>query len=108
MLIYNLLDQASSTGGNGQDVWNDFSKASSGTANVNMDFVDVTGLLSDNAGLTNINIGNFVKVNYNETDTVISVDRDGLGSVHTDAQLLTLKNINTSLQELLDNNQLLF
>ena len=108
MLIYNLLDKASATGGNGQDVWNDFSKASSGTTNVNMDFIDVTGLLSDNAGLTNANIGNFVKVTASGVDTVISIDRDGTGTARQDAQLLTLNNVNTTLQELLDNNQLLF
>jgi VCBS repeat-containing protein len=107
-LIYNLLDKASANGGHGQDVWADFSKASSTTTNVNMDFIDITGLLSDQTGLTNANIGNYVKVNYNGTDTVISIDRDGGAGTWSEAQLLTLKNVNTTLQELIDQNQIIW
>ncbi len=106
-VIFNLLKNtvADATGGNGHDTWTDFTK---GLSNASGDVIDIKGLLSDQTGVNAGNIGNYVKVAYNGTDTVISIDRDGTGANYSSADLLTLKNTNTTLAELLQNNQLLF
>ncbi|OBX29461.1 GA-like domain-containing protein [Acinetobacter gandensis] len=104
-VIFNLLSD-DNTGGNGHDTWSNFSVTED-------DRIDVNALLQD--GLSNLAtdsdyIGNYIKVNTSGNDTVISIDRDGSAtdSTYTETELLTLKNVNTTLQELLDNNQLLF
>ncbi|WP_160116980.1 BapA/Bap/LapF family large adhesin [Acinetobacter chinensis] len=104
-VIYNLLDAADATGGNGHDTVSEFTVAG---ASEQHSIVDIKGLLSDQTGVNAGNIGNYVKVAYNGTDTVISIDRDGTGANYSSADLLTLKNTNTTLAELLQNNQLLF
>ncbi|UUS64497.1 Ig-like domain-containing protein [Acinetobacter sp. YH12068_T] len=104
-VIFNLLSDDNS-GGNGHDTWSNFSVTEG-------DRIDVNALLQDglSTSATDINyVGNYIKVNTSGNDTVIRIDRDGSStdSTYTETELLTLKNVNTTLQELLDNNQLLF
>ncbi|UUS56824.1 MULTISPECIES: BapA/Bap/LapF family large adhesin [unclassified Acinetobacter] len=101
-VIYKVLDQADATGGNGHDTWNDFN-ASEG------DKVNIKALLQgQNANQSNID--QFVSVKSDgKGNTVISIDRDGTGSKFGDkVELLTLKNTDVTLQDLIDHNQLLY
>ena len=41
-------------------------------------------------------------------NTLISVDRDGTGNTYNSTDLIVLKNTDITLDELLNNNQLLF
>lgn len=80
--------------------------------NTDIDFIDVKSLLSDQAP-TSANIKNFissvqVKNASGGTDTVLLVDRDGTGTNYNPTELLTLKNVTTSVDELLQTKQLLF
>lgn len=100
-MIFNLLDNTDETGGNGHDTWTDFSKADG-------DKIDITELLSGQS-VSSSTISDYIKVTSNGTDTVISIDRDGSsGTTYESTELLTLKNTDTTLEELLQNNQLLF
>lgn len=107
-VVFSMLVGAETddTGGNGHDTWTDFSLTEG-------DRIDVNALLQDGLSklATDSNyVGNYIKVNTSGNDTVIRIDRDGSAtdSTYTETELLTLKNVNTTLQELLDNNQLLF
>ncbi|RZF50235.1 type I secretion C-terminal target domain-containing protein, partial [Acinetobacter halotolerans] len=99
-VIFDLLDNADALGGNGHDTWTDFDLAEG-------DKIDITELLAGQA-VGNDNIGQFVTVTQVGDDTVISIDRDGSGSTFNSAELLTLKNTDVTLDDLLQNNQLLF
>ncbi|WP_373685359.1 BapA/Bap/LapF family large adhesin [Acinetobacter sp. YH12154] len=101
-VIYKVLDQADATGGNGHDTWNDFN-ASEG------DKVNIKALLQGQ-NVNQSNIDQFVSVKSDgKGNTVISIDRDGTGSKFGDkVELLTLKNSDVTLQDLIDHNQLLY
>ena len=101
-VIYKVLDQADATGGNGHDTWNDFN-ASVG------DKVNIKALLQGQ-NVNQSNIDQFVSVKSDgKGNTVISIDRDGTGSKFGDkVELLTLKNTDVTLQDLIDHNQLLY
>ena len=50
-----------------------------------------------------------MSVSFNGTDTVISIDRDGGGTAFAGkVDLLILKNVDTNLQDLLNNDQIIF
>ncbi|MFW2163189.1 ABSDF2314 family large adhesin, partial [Acinetobacter beijerinckii] len=98
-VVFNLLNSADATGGNGTDEWTDFNLAQG-------DKVDISTLLS---GADASNIANYVTVTADGAgNTIISVDRDGTGNVYNSTDLIVLKNTETTLDELLQNNQLLF
>ncbi|OTG79942.1 hypothetical protein B9T33_10510 [Acinetobacter sp. ANC 5054] len=101
-VIYKVLNQADATGGNGHDTWNDFNKAEG-------DKVDIKALLQGQ-NVDKSNIDQFVSVKSDgKGNTVISIDRDGTGTKFGDkVELLTLKNTDVTLQDLLDHNQLLY
>ncbi|WP_104510389.1 BapA/Bap/LapF family large adhesin [Acinetobacter indicus] len=100
-VIFDLLDNADALGGNGHDTWTDFNLAEG-------DKIDITELLAGQT-VDGDNIGQFVTVTQVGNDTVISIYRDGTASTsYNPTELLTLQNTNTTLQDLLDNNQLLF
>ncbi|RKG29321.1 BapA/Bap/LapF family large adhesin, partial [Acinetobacter tianfuensis] len=101
-VIFKLLNTAEATGGNGHDTWTDFKKTDG-------DKIDISALLQGQT-VDKSNIANFVSVEKDgHGNTIISIDRDG--SNHTSyakTELLTLKNTDVTLQELLDNNHLIF
>ncbi|MEZ2904231.1 Ig-like domain-containing protein [Acinetobacter terrestris] len=130
-VIYDLLNADDATGGHGSDTWYGFQKGNT-EFNANADVFDISELLNDFdhgnyehllinngdvAGAQNY-LGQYVSVQKVGDDTVISIDRDGktydasnklvADDYPTNAPLLTLKNVDTSLEELLHNNQLLF
>lgn len=98
-LIFNVLNATDKTGGNGHDIWTDFKVE-------NNDKIDISKLLQ--GSVTEQNIDQYVSVKRVGNDTVISIDRDGSGSTFAKADLVTFKNTDTTLQDLLNNNNLLY
>ncbi|EKB9455013.1 BapA prefix-like domain-containing protein [Salmonella enterica] len=98
-LIYHLLNGADAAGGNGADRWQNFSAAQG-------DKIDIHELLTgwDHQAAT---LGNFVQVHTSGANTVISVDRDGAGSAFKSTDLVTLENVQLTLNDLLQNNHLI-
>ncbi|WP_373359155.1 BapA/Bap/LapF family large adhesin [Acinetobacter lactucae] len=109
-LIFSVLNSVDATGGNGIDTWNNFHVGNTVT-DVKADQIDVSTLLY---GVNSSNISGFVSLTYDGKGTaVLSIDRDGLGDTFTSSsELLTLhldtKPANLTLQDLINNNQLLF
>ncbi|QRQ14923.1 Ig-like domain-containing protein [Acinetobacter pittii] len=98
-LVFNLLNGTDATGGNGTDEWSNFSL-------IEGDKVNISSLLS---GADASNIAQFVTLTPDGAgNTVISIDRDGTGGLYNSTDLLVLKNTVTTLDELLQNNQILF
>ena len=102
-LIYKALSQ-DAQGGNGHDTWTDFSSG---------DKVDVSSLLNHTEALTTDNIGQYLSTNTvtnsdGSKDTVISVDRDGASNEYQSTELLTLKNTDTTLDDLLQHQQIVY
>lgn len=98
-LIFNLLSGSDATGGNGNDEWTNFNLAQG-------DKIDISKLLTgwDHQAST---LGNFVQVTTSGANTVISIDRDGTGSTYHSTTLVTLDNVHTTLNELLQNNHII-
>ena len=100
-VIFNLLSD-DNTGGNTETTDDHFVVGSTQT-------IDVSALLSDDA--TQTNIAEYVSVNYdaNAQTATISIDRDGAGQAYQNADLLILTNqsSNVTLEQLLQNNQII-
>lgn len=104
-VIFSLLNDLDAVGGNGRDVWRDFSS---------QDKIDISALLIKDA---NTNITDYISVTLVNGDTVISIDRDGK---HVDqnniavkdqfesTQLLTLQSTELTLTQLLQNQQIIY
>ena len=102
-IVFDLLDAADATGGNGTDTWTDFA--------VNEDIIDISALLDDKA--TALNVHEYIDVQYDEStkSATISIDRDGKeGTEFESAKLLMLTNQDKTitLDDLLQNNQIIF
>ena len=96
-LVYNLLAD-DNTGGNGSDIWSDFSVAQG-------DHIDVSALVVGWNGSSDT-LGNYITLSYVGGNTVVSIDRDGTGgNTHQPATLITLQGVHiNSLDELIDTN----
>ncbi|MNG85169.1 Bifunctional hemolysin/adenylate cyclase precursor [compost metagenome] len=104
--LFELLDKLDVKGGNGTDTWNDFTL---GNVNINTeaDKINIASLLDGHQ--TKANLGDYLSVSFNGTDTVIRIDRDGGGTAFAGkVDLLILKNVDTNLQDLLNNDQIIF
>ncbi|WP_336936279.1 beta strand repeat-containing protein [Acinetobacter beijerinckii] len=100
-VIFNLLSN-NATGGNDSDTWTDFE------VGLNADKIDVSSLLIGFNGSQDLTtVDQFLSVVDTGSDIKILLDRDGSGGSYNDTLLLTLKNVDVSLQTLLDNHQLL-
>lgn len=97
-LIYDLLNTADNKGGNGSDRWDNFSLSQG-------DKIDIGDLLVGWNGQQS-SLGSYLSVTTSGGNTVISIDRDGAGSAHTPTQLITLENVQTTLNELLDQHHI--
>ncbi|MEB4674188.1 Ig-like domain-containing protein [Enterobacteriaceae bacterium G50] len=97
-LIYHLLNSTNATGGNGADVWNNFSLAQGDQINIHDLLVGWNGQQST--------LGNYLNVTTSGNNTVISIDRDGTGSTYHSTQLITLENVHTTLDELVQQNHI--
>lgn len=103
-VIFNLLDTLDARGGNGTDTWKDFD---------HQDKIDISALLD---GATSTNIEQYVSVSTVNGDTQVFVDRDGQGATpNTSSQsqfelthLITLQDRELSLDQLLQNNQIIY
>ncbi len=101
-IVFNLLDQGDPTGGNGSDIAHAFTVGDFDT-NRRADRIDLSELLDYDV---QNNIHDFVRVQTNQGHTVIQIDRDGASSDFDWATLVTLRNVQTDLETLLANNQL--
>lgn len=104
-VIFDLLDAQDATGGNGVDTWADFDET---------DRIDLSKLLIANhqASLTD-----YISVETINGDTVISIDRDAQAFVTQNnevanqfdqTQLVVLQAKDLTLEQLLQNNQIIF
>ncbi len=106
LVIFELLDKASSTGGNGIDTWTDFSLTDG-------DKIDISSLLI-NFKDGSSDIKSFISVSYDQNlnSTTLKIDRDGsqvIGtSSHQSTGLLVLEGKNITIDELLNGNHLLY
>lgn len=104
-LIFKVLNDVSDSAGNGHDIWNDFKLGKIADV-VGADKIDISNLLVDFDPTKTLT--DFVKVEQKDGSTVISIDRDGdLNATHQFVELLTLKNVDTNLDDLLNNGQLI-
>ena len=108
--IFNLLNDLELENPTTVETWDNFQLGTVGV-DPEVDIIDVSKLLSDDA--TSENIQDYIQVNYDEaTQTaIISIDRDGTSSSQYDmTEYLTLANLEKSvtLDELLQNNQIVF
>ena len=104
--VFQVLDgeERDATGGNGTDTWTDF--IVDNTANPEADMIDISDLLVDYAGDGSAaSLADYLSVTSDGTDTTISIDRDGTGSQYQSAYILVLRGVDTSLTELVNNNQ---
>jgi hypothetical protein len=97
-LVYDLLSNTSATGGNGADSWKNFSLAQG-------DKIDIHDLLQGWNGQQST-LGNYLNVTTSGNNTVISIDRDGTGTTHNLTTLVTLENVHTTLDELVQQNHI--
>ncbi|MCU6161348.1 BapA prefix-like domain-containing protein [Enterobacter bugandensis] len=104
-LIYQVLNSTAgnATGGNitsaGGDHWTNFSLAQG-------DKVDIGDLLVGWDGNT-ASLGNYIHVTQSGSNTVISIDRDGAGSTYTNTALVTLDNVQTTYDELVNQQHII-
>ncbi|WP_346764486.1 Ig-like domain-containing protein [Acinetobacter sp. SA01] len=104
--VFQVLDgeERDATGGNGTDTWTDF--IVDDTTNPEADMIDISVLLVDYAGDGSAaSLADYLSVTSDGTDTTISIDRDGTGSQYQSADILVLRGVDTSLTELVNNNQ---
>ena len=98
-LIYHLLNANDATGGNGTaDTWTNFSLAQG-------DKIDIGDLLVGWNG-QNATLGNYLTVTASGNNTIVSIDRDGTGSTYHTTNLVTLENVHTTLDELIQQNHI--
>ena len=128
-VIFDLLNQHDKLGGNGHDVWTDFTvgdirqkvnELDNSAYNVNADKIDISALLADQKSEGgSIDLAKFVSVEVKDGHTIISIDRDGetvvddsgkaiSGNQYAMTELLTLNNVETTLADLLKNNQIIY
>ncbi|MCJ8161995.1 hypothetical protein MKI85_10555 [Acinetobacter sp. A7.4] len=105
--IYSLLVQADNLGGNGADSWSDFMVGNTLT-NVNADKINISELLVNYTGDQSVaSLSPYINTILNGTNTQIYFDRDGGGATFNSDLLLTLNNVNVSLDDLVNNKQII-
>ncbi|MDQ9037261.1 Ig-like domain-containing protein, partial [Acinetobacter seifertii] len=119
-LMYKLLSSTDATGGNGSDIVNGFTIGTV-EATPNADIINVKELLigytadSDGAahyinGTPTIDSGdtitNYLKLVSSGGNTLVQIDRDGTGSAYGFTTIVTLNNVQTNLETLLANHQI--
>jgi len=92
-LIYSVLND---TGG---DHVSNFSLAAG-------DKIDISELLVGWNG-DRSTLGDFIQVSNSEGNTVISIDRDGAGTSYAPATLVTLDDVQTTYEELVNQNHII-
>jgi len=120
-LMYKVLAglENDGTGGNGHDTIHGF-KVGNVVTNGDADLIDLSDLLDYNGPISffqddgrmeldysSQGILNYLKVETSGDNTVISIDRDGQGGQHSFTNVVTLANVHTDLETLLQNNQII-
>ncbi|WP_152562797.1 Ig-like domain-containing protein, partial [Serratia sp. Ag1] len=120
-LMYKVLAgmESDGTGGNGHDTVHGFHVGNVATDN-DADLIDLSDLLDYNGPISffqddgkmeldysSQGILKYLKVETSGADTVISIDRDGQGGQHAFTGVVTLSNVHTDLETLLQNNQII-
>ncbi len=104
-LIYQVLNNTvgNATGGNvsstAGDHWTGFSLAQG-------DKIDISDLLVGWNGSAST-LGNYLHVTNSNGNTVISIDRDGAGSTYTNTTLVTLDGVQTTYDELVNQQHVI-
>ncbi|NHC05125.1 type I secretion C-terminal target domain-containing protein, partial [Acinetobacter sp. 187] len=109
--LYNLLVANDPTGGNKVtkiDEWTDFKVSADDSVKDTIDVSELLNLKDVNAG----NVTEFLSVSYLTGDrgkhTVLSIDRDGKDGKFSSTELIVFNNVDTTLAELLKNNQIIY
>jgi len=103
-ILFKLLNSQDTTGGNGHDTVLDFTLGDVRT-DAQADKIDLSELLIDYSKDVST-LAKFITVEQDAGNTTISLDRDGEGTMFNSASLITLNQVNTTLDELLNNQQL--
>ncbi|MBN6537905.1 biofilm-associated Ig-like repeat protein Blp1 [Acinetobacter pittii] len=103
-ILFQLLNSQDATGGNGHDTVLDFTLGDLRT-DLQADKIDLSELLIDYSKDVST-LAKFITVEQDGGNTTISLDRDGEGTMFSSVSLITLNQINTTLDELLNNQQL--
>ena len=101
-LIYQVLSNTvgNATAGNSNgDRWTNFSLEQG-------DKIDVSDLLVGWNGSA-ATLGNYLQVSTSGNNTVISIDRDGAGTAYTKTTLVTLDNVQTNYEELVNQQHII-
>ncbi len=103
-ILFQLLNSQDATGGNGHDMVLDFTL---GDVRIDLqaDKIDLSELLIDYSKDVST-LAKFITVEQDAGNTTISLDRDGEGTRFGSVSLITLNQVNTTLDELLNNQQL--
>ncbi|HDH7781033.1 TPA: putative Ig domain-containing protein, partial [Acinetobacter nosocomialis] len=105
--LYQLLVQSDALGGNGTDVWSDFTIGNT-TSNTNADKIDIGDLLIGYSGTYSFtSLEPFIKTVVSGSNTQLYIDRDGAGTTYSSSLLLTLNNTNVNLNDLINNQQVI-
>ncbi len=71
--------------------------------------IDISDLLVGYAGDGSaVSLAGYISVSSDGTNTTLSIDRDGAGTTYATTDLLVLNNTDTTLDQLLQNNQIIF
>ncbi|WP_373358624.1 biofilm-associated Ig-like repeat protein Blp1 [Acinetobacter lactucae] len=103
-ILFQLLNSQDATGGNGHDTVLDFTLGDVRT-DLQADKIDLSELLIDYSKDVST-LSKFITVEQDAGNTTISLDRDGEGTMFSSVSLITLNQVNTTLDELLNNQQL--
>ncbi|MBN6523633.1 Ig-like domain repeat protein [Acinetobacter pittii] len=103
-ILFQLLNSQDATGGNGHDTVLDFTLGDV-RADAQADKIDLSELLIDYSKDVST-LAKFITVEQDAGNTTISLDRDGEGTMFSSVSLITLNQVNTTLDELLNNQQL--
>ncbi len=103
-ILFQLLNSQDATGGNGHDTVLDFTLGDVRT-DTQADKIDLSELLIDYSKDVST-LAKFITVEQDAGNTTISLDRDGEGTRFGSVSLITLNQVNTTLDELLNNQQL--
>ena len=101
-LIFTTLDSTSSNGGNGSDTATGFHIGKVATDS-DADIIDLSQLLPSTA--TTSNIASYLTATQSGSDTVLAVNLTG-SSTATPATLLTLSGVSMTVDELMNNHQI--
>ncbi|CAI3117793.1 hypothetical protein MWMV8_MWMV8_03099 [Acinetobacter calcoaceticus] len=103
-ILFQLLNSQDATGGNGHDTVLDFTLGDVRT-DLQADKIDLSELLIDYSKDLST-LAKFITVEQDAGNTTISLDRDGEGTMFSRISLITLNQVSTTLDELLNNQQL--